>query len=285
MLSSFETRASGLRDLLTLRTLGSDAFPALERVELLLTSLEGDVSSVRGAIMSESAFLTEAAELLKRAQKCGTEISSMSVSLPLLPGDMDDVNGGVHTRPPLQELGNEAATINSAADQHRPPPPPPAATPSSRSATHPAAAPASGRGGGASSRPASSRTPPQLALVTEHELESAPSYMRSRLDVSKVNQALMEIQKALASKYTLLSTPAATVRTMGESERKRHAAYKALEGDATKGLYFFSEEDMKAAVPSVKNDATGKNLIAVLRHVGRLKEFKHGGMRCWQTRN
>ena len=29
-------------------------------------------------------------------------------------------------------------------------------------------------------------------------------------------------------------------------------------------------------------DATGKNLLAVLRHVGRLKEFKHDGLRCWK---
>ena len=30
--------------------------------------------------------------------------------------------------------------------------------------------------------------------------------------------------------------------------------------------------------------ASGKNVLAVLRHTGRLKEFKHGGMRCWHVR-
>ena len=30
--------------------------------------------------------------------------------------------------------------------------------------------------------------------------------------------------------------------------------------------------------------ASGKNLLAVLRHTGRLKEIKHAGMRCWHLR-
>ena len=55
-------------------------------------------------------------------------------------------------------------------------------------------------------------------------------------------------------------------------------------GDATRGLFFFSEEDLKA-VASIKNDASGQNLLAVLRHVGRLKEFKvNSGLRGWHTR-
>ena len=283
VLSSFELRASALRSLLELRTLGPDAFPSLERTELLLTALEGDVSSVRGAIVSESGLLTEATALMKRATHCTAQLTSISASLPLLPGDMDDTSSSAASRPPLQELGYEAATVNSSAAA--PPPPVPAQQPTAAptpSSRLPAAAPKTP--GQRSSRPASARAPPpSMALVTEAELEGAPSYMRSRLDVSKVNQALMEIQKVLVSKYSLLHATAASVRALPEAERKRLAGYKALEGDATKGLFFFSEDDLKLGVPSIKNDATGKNLIAVLRHVGRFKEFKHGGLRCYHT--
>ena len=96
---------------------------------------------------------------------------------------------------------------------------------------------------------------------------------------------MMEVQKVLTSKYTLLHAPAASVRSMPDAERKRHAGYKALEpaDGSMKGIYFVTEEDLKAS-SSIKNDASGKNVLAVLRHVGRLKEFKHGGMRCWQAR-
>ena len=98
------------------------------------------------------------------------------------------------------------------------------------------------------------------------------------------NTAYMELHKLCAAKYVLLSTPSASVRSLPDGDRKRHAAFKALEGEATKGVYFVSEEDLKQT-SHIRNDATGKNLLAVLRHVGRLKEFKHsGGLRCYQVK-
>ena len=47
---------------------------------------------------------------------------------------------------------------------------------------------------------------------------------------------------------------------------------------------FFDENDL-ASLTHIRNDATGKGLLAVLRHVGRLKEFKHKstGLRCWRV--
>ena len=42
-------------------------------------------------------------------------------------------------------------------------------------------------------------------------------------------------------------------------------------------------QDLRAFT-AIKPDASGKNILAVLRHVGRLKEVKLGGMRCWQAR-
>ena len=271
VLGSFEERTSALRGLFALRGLGPDAFPALERAELLLTSLEGDVSAARGAIMSEAALLTEAAELRRRAARSSAEVASLTAALPaLLPGDVAAANEPA-TRPPLQTLGAGLNAEAAPAEEAAPPPPPstggrtPSRLPSAR--------------GTRSSKP----PPPQMALVTEAELGSAPSYMKSRLDVSKVNAALMEFQKALGAKYAILHTPASQLRTLAESDRKRHSVYKSLQTDEVRGMYFISEEDLKS-VHAIKNDATGKNLIAVLRHVGRIKEFKHGGMRCWQTR-
>ena len=52
--------------------------------------------------------------------------------------------------------------------------------------------------------------------------------------------------------------------------------------EQTKGLFFFSESDIKNNAV-LKQDATGKNILAVLRHCGRLKEFKHMGLRCWRV--
>ena len=73
------------------------------------------------------------------------------------------------------------------------------------------------------------------------------------------------------------------MRSLSEAARKQLASYKEAESEQTKGLFFLSEADLKPS-QVLKQDATGKNMLAVLRHVGRLKEFKHQGMRCWHTR-
>ena len=106
--------------------------------------------------------------------------------------------------------------------------------------------------------------------------------MRARLDVAKINAAAAELSRLLATKYALLATTSTAKAGLGEAERKRLLAYKALEGDAgtPRGIFFFAEDDLKGLY-TIRHDASGKNTFAILRHVGRLKEFKLQGQRCW----
>ena len=104
------------------------------------------------------------------------------------------------------------------------------------------------------------------------------------LSLEKLNNAVQEVQMMLNDKYALLSTPSSQLRALSERDRKQHGAYKELQTDQTKGLFFLSELDLKNSMLLKQGDATGKNILAVLRHVGRLREFKHGGHRCWHTR-
>lgn len=280
VLDSFDSRVTALKSLVDLRGLSSSTSAStLEAAELQIAALEADVAAARGAIVSESALLAEVAELQRRAVRTTAELTSMSSRLPkLLPGDVAGqqpvpIDVSDSSRPPLAPLGGETASANHAGPSALPAPT------ASSSSSREAGGAASGRStGGGSRRP----PPPPLALVTEAELSTAPQYMRSRLDISKVNAALTDVQKLVASKYSLLCLTAAEVRKLPDADRRRHAALKAAEGgEATRGTYFFSEEDVKN-LQTIKADATGKNLIAVLRHVGRLKEFKLGGQRCWR---
>ena len=100
--------------------------------------------------------------------------------------------------------------------------------------------------------------------------------------MTKVNATLQELHACLKQRYALLATPSASLRTLSEADRRRVSSIKELENASTKAIFYFSEEDLKAHA-AIRQDATGKNLLAVLRHVGRIKEFKHGGMRCWKT--
>ena len=291
--SSYNSKIASLKSLLSLRGLTAEgsSLSTLEQISLQINALEGDISSARGAIVSEAAMLNEAAELQRRAARSAAELSMMSSNLPAhLPGDttapppvtpasarmpLAETAAGNHhyasSSTPRSATAKHAAPASSTSTEVQPPPPPPPPPPPLAAAS--------------SSRPASARAqPPQIALVTEAELGTAPSYMRSRLDVGKVNAAISDVQRLLASKYALLATPSAQVRTMHEVEKRKHSAYKAGETSETKGSFFFSEEDMKS-LQHIRNDATGKNLIQLLRHCGRLKEFKHSatGMRCWRA--
>lgn len=269
VLGAFEGRAQTLRALLSLRGLGADAsaLNSLEAVELQVSALEGDLAAVRDDVVATSSMLKEAALLTQRAERSKAALLHMqtqtNTSRLLLPGDVAGAKGGGGSnRAPLSQIGDNAAL---SLDDQPPPPPPPMSAP-------------------AQSMPRGARPlPPPLALVTDAELASAPSYMKSRLDVPKVNAALNEVNTVLAAKYRLLCLPMSSVRQLSETDRRRHAALKAAEGTEGKGLYFFSEEELKA-MQTIKPGADGKNLLAVLRHVGRLKETKIEGQRCWQIR-
>ena len=264
VLGSLDERVAALRELLAIRG-GASSQHTLQQAEAQICSLETEVAMARGVIVREAALLDEARQL----QRCDCHITNQVTSLmarlpPHLPGDAELGERAVPPPPigrePLASIASREASSNSST--------------SNISSTKQAAARAAQPG-------RSRRVPPKMELVTESELLSAPAYMRSRLDVVKLNGALSELQRTVERKYELLGRPPSAVRALSEPERKRHTALKALETEETRGSFFVSEDDLKES-GSIKADASGKNLLAVLRHVGRLREFKHGGIRCWK---
>ena len=119
----------------------------------------------------------------------------------------------------------------------------------------------------------------RIALVTDAELSGAPSYMAGRLTLDKLNALVNELSDIASKKYALLAKPP---KSLSQEERRRRDAFKALEDDTTKGTRFLTEADL-ASCAAAGQGATAKNLLMTLRHLGRLKEFKHsrGGQRCF----
>ena len=307
LLTQYDTRITSLKSLLALRGLSSEHHPtreALEQIALQIGALEADIGVARGQLVAEAALLAEAAETQRRAARSASDVSSMAARLPAhLPGTaaaphcadrvpLRDVAPDGHNRAdfaPSTTAKQPAAISTASATQPPPPPPPPppdsGVTPASAAASAASCTSCSSSSSSSSSRPASARNqPPQIALLTDAELRTAPSYMRSRIDVAKVNAAVSDVQRLLAAKYSSLAAAAAQVRAMHEVERRKHSAWKLGETPELRGVHFFDENDL-ASLTHIRNDATGKGLLAVLRHVGRLKEFKHKstGLRCWRV--
>ncbi|KAL1530309.1 hypothetical protein AB1Y20_001219 [Prymnesium parvum] len=243
LLGRLEAQLHELHALMPMRSLGPAHMDTLQQIHLSLSAAEADAQRARATLRAEAAELAELRSLLAAADAITPRLHAARDGIPARPP-------AEPSRPPLHELAADA--------------------PRRRSSTGEAAL----RAG---------RPVPSLPLVSEAELLSAPSYMRARLDVGKVNGTLLEVQTCLQQRYALLGATRAQMRAMGEADRKRAAAIREMESATTKALFFFSEDDLKTH-PAIRQDATGKNIFAVLRHVGRLREFKHAGMRCWHVR-
>uniref|UniRef100_A0A0N7ZAT1 SKA complex subunit 1 n=1 Tax=Scylla olivacea TaxID=85551 RepID=A0A0N7ZAT1_SCYOL len=125
-------------------------------------------------------------------------------------------------------------------------------------------------------RPAGRKAPKQISkveFITMKEFESVPKYIRGRLQYAQVNAAVVEINKTLETKYSLLSRPRAklselNMKIVGECQRQ--------ENKETKGLHFVVDGDIKRW-SSLKMDTAGKSLLTVLRMLKRLREVRGPG--------
>ncbi|XP_020247711.1 spindle and kinetochore-associated protein 1 homolog isoform X1 [Asparagus officinalis] len=108
--------------------------------------------------------------------------------------------------------------------------------------------------------------------VTSEELDSLSSYMRGRLTFDKVNIAINEIATLADANFQLITAP--------KKKLTEDTWEKALElrdiatAETVRGKHFFLETDIKG--PGLKLDNTGKAILTVLRHLGRIQEIRIG---------
>ncbi|KAK8654579.1 hypothetical protein V6N13_128538 [Hibiscus sabdariffa] len=145
------------------------------------------------------------------------------------------------------------------------------------------------------------RGSPPLWYITAGELDSLSSYMRGRLSLEKVNAAISDmvtyaeataqlvaapkkkvvIQSFVGFMYvSILSLEVLANNFPSDMKLAENLWERALElrdiamADPVKGKHFFLETDMKG--PSLKLDNTGKAILTVLRHLGRISETRIG---------
>lgn len=108
--------------------------------------------------------------------------------------------------------------------------------------------------------------------VSSEELDSLSSYMRGRLTFDKVNIAINEIATLADANFQLITAP--------KKKLTEDTWEKALElrdiatSEAIKGKHFILQTDIKG--PGLKLDHTGKAILTVLRHLGRIQESRIG---------
>ncbi|KAL8062458.1 hypothetical protein ABFX02_02G148600 [Erythranthe guttata] len=116
------------------------------------------------------------------------------------------------------------------------------------------------------------RPSPPMWYVTADELNSVSSYMKQRLTLEKMNAAIEDMASYAEANAQLIAAPR---RKLTESNIDKALELREISTtDGVKGKHFFLESDIKG--PSLKLDNTGKALLTVLRHLGRISETRIG---------
>ncbi|KAM3846538.1 SKA complex subunit 1-like [Vipera latastei] len=110
----------------------------------------------------------------------------------------------------------------------------------------------------------------EAPFITAEEFENIPSYMKGRFTLSQVNMVIAKIDKAIATKYSILRQP---VKTMVNATRNLYYRFQEEETEDTKGEYFIVEADIEEFT-QMKVEKRFHRMLTILRHCHRVQEIR-----------
>ncbi|KAF3795245.1 Spindle and kinetochore-associated protein, partial [Nymphaea thermarum] len=245
LMSSFTARISDLQELVIARNMNpGKVTPDLSNIDAAVKAMEFQVQAIKNRIREEKAVIPKAKKLVELSLNQQKKLQHM---LALLPPRLPGATGtgwsagecGMPKEKPVIDIVGKPLKL-----EEEPPPP------------------KEKRGRGQAPR----------WHITNDELDSLSSYMRGRLTLDKVNSAINEMAVYAEANMQLVAAP--------RKKLSEDTLEKALElrdigmSEAVKGKHFFLETDMKGA--GLKLDNTGKAILTVLRHLGRIQEARIG---------
>lgn len=219
----------------------------LTGLEANVTALEQHVASLKQLMERELAAVTKVQALVEATKLQGDHLQVISSNLPTrLPGQ------------PMATLTGSSSVIGVDA----------------RQSANAAAGPSSISQGFKAEISKARKEAPRW-YVTERELSALSSYMRGRLSLDKVNAALDELVQHAEANSRLVQAARAGGAKLAPADRKRatELLHSVANKDGIKGSFWFLEPDLKDG-REVKLDKSGKGLLTVFRHLGRLHEVR-----------
>ncbi|KAK9749235.1 hypothetical protein RND81_02G111700 [Saponaria officinalis] len=246
LMLSFNSRISELQELIIARNMyPASSVADLSAVDAAVKVMEVQVQSIKDRLREEALAIPKAKRLIEASLKQQKKLQEMSLHVPShLPSktlpSRTDANDHLQVEHIKDDLGFGSLRIEE----------------------EPVALPKEKKG----------RGPPPLWYISADELASLSSYMRGRLTLEKVNAAINDMAAYAEANAHLISSPK---KKLPESMWDRALELRDIAmTEAAKGKYFFLESDVKG--PSLKLDNTGKAILTVLRHLGRISETRVG---------
>ncbi|KMT00035.1 hypothetical protein BVRB_1g018640 [Beta vulgaris subsp. vulgaris] len=248
---SFNTRISDLQELIIARNMyPASSVADLTAIDASVKAMELQIQSIKDRLREETLALPKAKKLIEVSLKQQKKLQEMAIHVPS--------HLTVKTTSSLCDSNDHLQSDNSKDD---------ILMRSLKIEEEPVALPKEKKG----------RGPPPLWFISADELESLSSYMRGRLTLEKVNAAINDMAAYAESTAQLISAPK---KKLPENMWERALELRDIAmTEGVKGKHFFLENDIKG--PSLKLDNTGKAILTVLRHLGRISETRIGHHRVF----
>ncbi|KAI5064734.1 hypothetical protein GOP47_0019429 [Adiantum capillus-veneris] len=247
VMSAFNNRISFFQQVLVARSALPGSTVDLATLDIAVQAMEHQLRAVKARLQDEADALPKAKALIELSLQQERRLKLVSSNLPAnLPGSDTSLLSSEHTF-----LSSDMEASIEAAP--------------TRSMDYVSQKEKKGRG-----------LPPRL-YVTIDEFESLSSYMRGRLTLEKINAAVDEMATFAEANARLLAAPR---KKLGQELLERALELRDFATfDNVKGKHFFFESDMRG--PVLKMDNTGKAILTVLRHLGRISDVRTGRHRAF----
>ncbi|KAK9835147.1 hypothetical protein WJX81_001101 [Elliptochloris bilobata] len=228
----------------------------LSALEACVRALEHKLQEIRNFIAHERQAIPKVEAVVEACRAQGAHLAHIAANLPLrLPGAPPDTGAA--------PSGSSASASEAA---------PAALKPQGKENVS-----AAGQADYAEADVAAEkkrRPPPPRRYVMADELASLSAFMTQRLTLEKVNAAVDDAA-ALAEGCARLLAAARAQGKLAPAERKRAQMLlvNVAGKEGVKGRYWFTEPDLKAGA-CIRSDKTGRALLTVLRHLGRIQEMR-----------
>ncbi|XP_047981347.1 spindle and kinetochore-associated protein 1 homolog isoform X1 [Salvia hispanica] len=244
LISSFNSRIAELQQLVIARNMyPAGSITDLSAIDAALNGMELQVLNIKNRLREETRAIPKAKKLIVAALQQQKKLETISACVPsCIPERItnfnQDDNKWAQKEEHVQDLKFESLKLEERT------------------------APKEKKG----------RASAPMWYITAEELNSVPPYMKQRLTLDKMNAAIGDMANYAEANAHLITAPR---KKLADNNLDKALKLREIStADSVKGKYFFLESDIKG--PSLKLDNTGRALLTVLRHLGRITETRIG---------